>query len=77
MIQKDVDDAKLHLPELIDAAVRGEEVLITAHRAQGQVVVRLVTMERAQRTPEFGSARGLITMAEDFDAPLADFAEYQ
>jgi hypothetical protein len=24
-----------------------------------------------------GSARGLIVMADDFDAPLADFAEYQ
>jgi hypothetical protein len=24
-----------------------------------------------------GSAKGLIVMADDFDAPLADFAEYQ
>ncbi len=28
------------------------------------------------RHPQFGSARGLITMADDFDAPLADFVEY-
>jgi Protein of unknown function (DUF2281) len=26
--------------------------------------------------PQFGSAKGLITMAEDFDAPLEDFDEY-
>ena len=26
--------------------------------------------------PRFGSARGLIKMADDFDEPLEDFAEY-
>lgn len=26
--------------------------------------------------PQFGSARGLISMSEDFDEPLEDFAEY-
>lgn len=26
--------------------------------------------------PQFGSAKGLIKMADDFDAPLADFQEY-
>ena len=26
--------------------------------------------------PQFGSAQGLIKMADDFDAPLADFQEY-
>ena len=28
------------------------------------------------RRPQFGSAAGQIWMAEDFDAPLEDFAEY-
>lgn len=26
--------------------------------------------------PQFGNARGQVTMREDFDAPLEDFAEY-
>ena len=26
--------------------------------------------------PQFGSAKGLIKMADDFDAPVADFQEY-
>lgn len=26
--------------------------------------------------PQFGSAKGMITMADDFDAPLEDFREY-
>jgi len=28
------------------------------------------------KTPKFGSAKGKIWMADDFDAPLEDFAEY-
>lgn len=27
-------------------------------------------------SPQFGSAKGMITMADDFDAPLEDFREY-
>ena len=26
--------------------------------------------------PQFGNARGQVTMSDDFDAPLEDFAEY-
>ncbi len=77
MTQTDIEDAKLHLPELIEAATRGEEVLITADSLQGHPVVQLVPVGQAKRAPEFGSARGLIRMADDFDAPLTDFSEYQ
>lgn len=36
------------------------------------------TQEAAPRKPrrKAGSAKGLITIAEDFDEPLADFEEY-
>jgi antitoxin (DNA-binding transcriptional repressor) of toxin-antitoxin stability system len=51
--------------------------LIAAGSLTGHPVVQLVAVERAARKPEFGSARGLITLADDFDAPLPDFAEYQ
>ena len=30
----------------------------------------------AQRQAQFGSARGMIAMSDDFDAPLEDFKEY-
>jgi len=33
-------------------------------------------MEMISGRPQFGSARGLIKMADNFDAPLADFQEY-
>jgi hypothetical protein len=42
-------------------------------------LVELPAKEPSVKTPariEPGSARGLVSMAEDFDAPLADFEAY-
>jgi hypothetical protein len=42
-------------------------------------LVELLAKEPSIKTPariEPGSARGLVSMAEDFDAPLADFEAY-
>ena len=68
-----LDEAKVRLLDLIEAATRGEEVLILK---DGQPVVRLVPLVPPKRQPRFGSAKGLVVMAEDFDAPLEDFSEY-
>ncbi len=68
-----LDEAKVRLLDLIEAATRGEEVLILK---DGRPVVRLVPVVPAKRQPRFGSAKGLVVMAEDFDAPLEDFSEY-
>jgi len=38
-------------------------------------VARLVPIQDKPRR-QFGSAKGLITIAEDFDAPLEDFKEF-
>jgi antitoxin (DNA-binding transcriptional repressor) of toxin-antitoxin stability system len=73
MHQVTVEEAKSHLPELIDAAVNGEEVVIAK---DDQHAVKLVPVSRAKPRPQFGSAKGLISMSDDFDEPLEDFAEY-
>ena len=73
MHQINVEDAKSNLPDLIDAAINGEEVVITK---DDQHIVRLVPVSRAKPRPQFGSAKGLISMSDDFDEPLRDFAEY-
>jgi antitoxin (DNA-binding transcriptional repressor) of toxin-antitoxin stability system len=44
MIRVSVDDAKTQLPDLIDAALRGEMVLIEQVGKQGTVVVQLVVV---------------------------------
>lgn len=73
MVPISVEEARDRLPELMDEAAEGEEVVIA--RADG-TAFRLVPVEIAPR-PRFGSARGLFTMADDFDAPLEDFREYE
>lgn len=73
MHQVNIEEAKTHLPDLIDAAIKGEEVVIAKDE---QHPVKLVPVSRAKPRPQFGSAKGLITMSDDFDEPLEDFAEY-
>lgn len=73
MQQFKLEEAKLRLLDLIEAAVRGEEIFILT---DDQPVVRLVPVEPSSRRPQFGSAAGLITIADDFDAPLEEFSEY-
>lgn len=68
-----LDEAKVRLPDLVEAAVRGEEVIILK---DDHPVVQLVPLKPPKRHPQFGSAKGLVMMAEDFDAPLEDFGEY-
>jgi antitoxin (DNA-binding transcriptional repressor) of toxin-antitoxin stability system len=51
----------------------GEEVFIVKN---GQQAVQLMPVALPQRHPEFGSDKGLIVIADDFDAPLEDFKEY-
>lgn len=73
MHQVNIEEAKIHLSDLIDAAVNGEEVVIAKDE---QHLVRLVPISRGKSRPQSGSAKGLITMSDDFDEPLEDFAEY-
>jgi antitoxin (DNA-binding transcriptional repressor) of toxin-antitoxin stability system len=68
-----LEEAQQHLADLVDAAVKGETILIIADEHHA---VRLVPMNISKPKRQFGSAAGKITMSEDFDAPLADFDEY-
>jgi len=67
-----IDEAKTQLVDLVEAAISGETVVITKDGQQ----VQLVPMPQPTHRPQFGSARGQIQMADDFDEPLADFDEY-
>jgi antitoxin (DNA-binding transcriptional repressor) of toxin-antitoxin stability system len=68
-----IEQAKTQLPELIEAAVGGEEVVIAK---DDQHIVKLVPVSGQKKRPQFGSVKGLIKMTEDFDEPLKDFDEY-
>ena len=72
MVQVSAEEAKTRLTDLITKAINGETVIITQ---DGQQVVQLVSVTQPERRPRFGSAKGLITIADDFDEPLEDFNE--
>jgi prevent-host-death family protein len=62
------------LPELVEEAIAGAEVVITRDL---EPLVRLVPASHSKRPKRmFGSARGQIHMTDDFDAALEDFREY-
>ena len=60
-------EAKTHLSELGERAVRGEEIVVTKH---GKPRFRLVEVQAAHRRPgPGGNLMGVSTIADDFDAP--------
>ncbi|HKP76269.1 MAG TPA: hypothetical protein VJT67_12150 [Longimicrobiaceae bacterium] len=69
----EISDAQTRLPELVEAAAGGRVVVI---EATDGTAVRLVPVQPHAK-PRFGSARGMFTMRDDFDAPLEDFLPYE
>lgn len=67
-----VAEAKANFSTLVRKALQGEEVVIAR---DNKPLLRLVPVGVPSRSP--GSAKGLIAMADDFDAPLEDFADYE
>ncbi len=68
-----LQDAQTDLQHLVDAAISSETVLIIGEDDQA---VQLVPLGSAKRPRKAGSAKGMITFADDFDTPLPDFDEY-
>ena len=66
-------EASKNLPELIEAAISGEEIVITK---DNQPVVKLTPVSPMKGRRRAGSAKGLITISDDFDEPLEDFKDY-
>lgn len=70
MTTVNIHEAKTHLSRLVDQAAAGEEIIIA--RA-GKPVARLVALKEPKLPPrQFGSMRGQIEIADDFDGPLPD-----
>lgn len=67
-------EAKTQLSRLVELAERGEDVVIAR---SGRPVVRLVAVERRRPIAEaFGSMRGEVELADDFDELPDDLAEH-
>jgi antitoxin (DNA-binding transcriptional repressor) of toxin-antitoxin stability system len=88
MQQFDFVTAKTQMWRLLQSALDGEEVIITDEN--DRPVLKIVRVSDADATDilsgrdetvakpyrQSGSAKGLISMSDDFDDPLEDFAEY-
>lgn len=73
MSRIELNEAKSQMGALIDVALSGEEVLITQDQ---QPVLKLVRVNQPAGRRKAGSAKGLIKLADDFDAPLDEFKPY-
>ncbi len=69
-----IHEAKTHLSKLIQMALDGEEVIIAK---RDKPLVKLVVIEEAKPQRRLGLYPDLVKfIAEDFDEPLDEFAEY-
>jgi len=75
MFQKiDIKKAAVCFSDLIQRSASGKEIIITQ---EGQPIAKLVAIREPQtKKRQFGSAAGMIKIAEDFDQPVEDFKEY-
>lgn len=61
------------LRDLVEAALNGEEVIITKNN---QPVIKLTPVSPVKQPRQPGSAKGLVIISDDFDEPLDDFKQY-
>lgn len=74
MPQVTIHEAKTQLSKLIQMALDGEEVIIAK---RDKPLVKLVVIPEAKPQRRLGGAADVILrMADDFDEPLPEFAEY-
>lgn len=73
MYQVDIKEIDTQLATVIATALKGEDVLILQDQ-EPLLKISRVTAAKVRR--KRGSAKGLVIMADDFDAPLEDFREY-
>ncbi|MCG3158552.1 MAG: hypothetical protein DKINENOH_05196 [bacterium] len=77
MCKVSLEEAAKSFPALLEKAINGEEVLILQDQ---KPVAKLVSVGAEPPSPakriQAGSAKGLIEIAADFDAPLEDFKEF-
>jgi antitoxin (DNA-binding transcriptional repressor) of toxin-antitoxin stability system len=73
MYQVDIKEIDTQLATVIATALTGEDVLILQDQ-EPLLKISRVTAAKVRR--KRGSAKGLVIMADDFDAPLEDFREY-
>jgi antitoxin (DNA-binding transcriptional repressor) of toxin-antitoxin stability system len=75
MQQINLAEVSQELSNLVELVLKGEEIVIVK---DNQPVVKLVAIPPVKKRwpAKAGSAKGLVTLADDFDEPIADFEDY-
>lgn len=68
-VKINIHEAKTHFSRLLARVQNGEEIIIAK---AGKPVARMVPLEYRLARRVAGTARGKITIAPDFDAPLPE-----
>ncbi len=68
-----IEQAQRDLSRLIEDVALGEHVVITKDQVP---VAELVPVTHPVAQPTFGSAKGMVRMSDDFEAPLDDLLDY-
>jgi antitoxin (DNA-binding transcriptional repressor) of toxin-antitoxin stability system len=73
MHQVDISQATNCPQILFQTALDGNEVVITQ---DNEPILKIVRVNQPKKRRQSGSAKGLIWMSDDFDAPLEELREY-
>jgi antitoxin (DNA-binding transcriptional repressor) of toxin-antitoxin stability system len=73
MHQVSLQEAGIQLAKLIEEAASGEDAVI---KHSDDAAFKIVPISSTKPCPMFGSAKGLVSMSDDFDDPLEDFKDY-
>ncbi len=68
----ELSEARLHLAELINEAISGQEIIITEN---SRPLLKLVRITSSKPHRALGDAEGQVWMAPDFNAPYEDWIE--
>jgi len=72
-MQVSLAEAAAKLSDLVEAAINGEEVILLKG---DRPAIKLMPIESVRKNRKPGSAKGLISISDDFDEPLEEFKEY-
>ncbi|MBE9211997.1 DUF2281 domain-containing protein [Plectonema cf. radiosum LEGE 06105] len=73
MHQVDISQATNSPEILFQTVLDGNEVVITQ---DNEPILKIVRVNQPKKRRQSGSAKGLIWMSDDFDAPLEELREY-
>ncbi|MEC4815433.1 MAG: DUF2281 domain-containing protein [Scytonema sp. PMC 1069.18] len=73
MHQVDISQATSSPDSLFQTALLYDEVVITQNN---KPILKIVRLNQPKKRRQSGSAKGLIWMSDDFDAPLEELREY-